>query len=206
MNRTRPIARAALLAAALALSLAGCKRKEYYPEAVPAPPPPGPAAPPGMPAPPPGMPPGGPAIAQVPSAGHIADLERAAALDPKSARAWIDLGNAYFDARQPQRSVDAYAKALAIEPKNPDVLTDQGVMYRELHQVDRAVENFEKASKLDPGHVQSVFNLGVVWAMDMKRSDKAIEAWNRVIQMAPGSPQAAQARELIARLRAQGGQ
>ena len=100
----------------------------------------------------------------------------------------------------------AMARALAIEPKNPDVLTDQGVMYRELHQVDRAVENFEKASKLDPGHVQSVFNLGVVWAMDMKRSDKAIEAWNRVIQMAPGSPQAAQARELIARLRAQGGQ
>lgn len=163
--------------------------------------------PPGMP--PPGMPPGG--MPGAPSAQaaleiqqRIAAAQQLVTRDPKNVQAWIQLGNDYFDTRQAQKSVDAYARALELQPNNPDVLTDQGIMYRDLGQFDKAIANFEKANKIDPKHLQSLFNLGVVLASDKKQPDKAIKAWNRVIEVNPSSPQAIQARQAIEELKARG--
>jgi cytochrome c-type biogenesis protein CcmH/NrfG len=133
---------------------------------------------------------------------HIAVSQQMVAADPRNVQAWIQLGNDYFDAHRPQQSVEAYAKALEIQPNNPDVLTDQGVMYRELKQFDKAVANFKKANQLKPDHVQSLFNLGVVYRNDLKDSAKALQAWERVMQLAPGSPQAADAGRGIAEIKA----
>lgn len=127
--------------------------------------------------------------------------EQATVKNPKDAHAWIHLGNLYFDSHQHQKAIDAYDKALALNPKNPDVLTDQGVMYKELHAPEKAVANFEKAQKVDPTHIQSLFNLGVVYANDLKAPAKAEKAWARVIEIAPNSPQAAEARKFIDHLK-----
>jgi predicted TPR repeat methyltransferase len=144
----------------------------------------------GMPAmPPPG---GGPEAQQRISAG-----EAIVARDPKNVRAWIQLGNDYFDTHQQKKAIEAYGRALELEPNNPDVLTDQGVMYREAGMFDKAVANFEKANQAAPKHVQSLFNLGVVYANDLHDTDKAVKAWKKVIETAPGSPQAAQAQDAL---------
>jgi tetratricopeptide (TPR) repeat protein len=186
MNRTRTLG--LCVAAALAASLA-CKKDDRPRASDPVlSPPPGGAA---------------PAAPALPS--QIAALEGLAAKEPQNAQLWIQLGNLYFDSHQYQKSVDAYAKALAIQPNNPDVLTDQGVMYRELKQVDKAVENFEKAQQVAPAHVQSAFNLGVVYAYDLNLPDKAAAAWNKVLTLAPNSPQAGQARQALAELEARRG-
>lgn len=125
------------------------------------------------------------------------------AREPGNLEAWRQLGNDYFDTNQPQQAVDAYAKALALKPGDPDILTDQGIMFRQLKAYDRAVANFEKASRLDPQHMQSRFNLGIVYAQDLQQKDKAIKVWKRIIEVAPASSQAAQARAAIAELGAQ---
>ena len=124
------------------------------------------------------------------------------AREPKNLNAWKQLGNDYFDTHQPQKAVDAYAKALELEPNNADILTDQGVMYRQLMAYDKAIANFEKSSKLDPKHMQSLFNLGIVYSQDLKQNEKAIKAWNRIIALEPASQQADQARAAIAELNA----
>ena len=154
-----------------------------------------------------GMAPGTPGAAPgavLPSAevqNRLARMEAAVAADPKNHGAWVTLGNDYFDIHQPQKAVAAYAKALALKPNDPNVLTDQGVMYRQLNQFDKAVANFQKASKLDPTHVQSLFNLGVVYASDLHKPDEAAKAWNKVLVLAPGSEQAAQARQQLNQLK-----
>ncbi|HVO20170.1 MAG TPA: tetratricopeptide repeat protein [Anaeromyxobacter sp.] len=135
------------------------------------------------------------------AAERIAAAQAVLDKDPKNVRAWIDLGNLYFDTKQPQKSVDAYARALELDPGNPNVLTDQGVMYRALGAYDRAVANFQKASEIDPQHLQSLYNLGVVYAFDLKDPAKAEAAWNRIIQLAPSSENAAQARQALAQIR-----
>ena len=121
--------------------------------------------------------------------------------DPKNDKAWVSLGNDYFDLQQAQNSVDAYAKALILAPDNPDVLTDQGVMYRALKDYPRAIADFKRAGKVDPRHQQSLFNLGVVYAEDLKQNDEALKVWNKILAIDPASPQAAQARAAIASLK-----
>jgi tetratricopeptide (TPR) repeat protein len=74
-------------------------------------------------------------------------------------------------------------------------------MYRQLQQFDKAVANFRQAAKLDPTHIQSYYNLGIVYAQDLKRNDDAIKAWTKVIQINPASPQAVQAQQFIAQLK-----
>jgi tetratricopeptide (TPR) repeat protein len=131
---------------------------------------------------------------------RIETNRRLVAADPKDRPAWVQLGNDYFDTHQREKAIAAYAEALALQPDDPDVLTDQGVMYRETGAFDRAVANFEKASRIDPRHVQSLYNLGVVQAHDLRSPDKATAAWRKVIEIAPASPQAAEARKGLAEI------
>jgi cytochrome c-type biogenesis protein CcmH/NrfG len=141
------------------------------------------------------------AVPPLDAAEQIASANQVVQRDPKNVRAWIALGNVYFDTHQPQKSVDAYARALELEPDNPDVLTDQGVMYRALGAYDKAIANFKKASQVDAKHLQSLYNLGVVYAFDLKDVPRAEEAWNRLIQLAPASENADQARRALAELK-----
>jgi tetratricopeptide (TPR) repeat protein len=165
---------------------------------------PGPGGmPPGMP--PPGM--GLPPQAAAPNPQLVAEAQQRIAMnlqlvarDPKAVAAWIALGNDYFDTHQPQKAVDAYAAALKLQPANPDVLTDQGVMYEQLADYDRALANFERAQKIDPRHVQSLYNIGVVWSKHKNDPGKAVAAWKKVVELAPQSPQAAEARASLGAL------
>lgn len=134
------------------------------------------------------------------SAARIAELEQVVAKDPKNLQAWITLGNDYFDSNQAQKAVQAYAKALEIDPTNANVLTDQGVMFRALGFYDRALANFEKASKLDPKHLQSLFNTGIVYAVDLKQNAKAKATFEALLQKDQTSDLARQAREMLQQL------
>jgi cytochrome c-type biogenesis protein CcmH/NrfG len=121
--------------------------------------------------------------------------------DPANVKSWVALGNEYFDSEQREKAIDAYGNALRLEPNNPDVLTDQGVMYRELGAFDKAIANFEKASVNNPKHLPSLLDLGVLYAQDLKDQDKAIKTWNRLIRIAPMSPQAMKAQAYIEQLK-----
>ncbi len=210
MNRNTLIALAAGLVVGLLVGyqLGSSGREEARP-ATSFGPPPGAGSPfAGGPAPAPAPLPG----PQPPGPGNSLEMERRIAVsqqivarDPKNVQAWVQLGNDYFDLHRAQESVDAYQKALALDPNNPDVLTDQGVMYRELKQFDKAIANFKKANQLKPDHIQSLFNLGVVYENDLHDSAKALQAWEKVVQVAPASPQAADARRLIADVKARSG-
>ena len=135
-------------------------------------------------------------------AQRIAEAEKIVAANPKNLSAWISLGNDYFDTEQFQKAIHAYSKALEIQPDNPNILTDQGVMYRKVGWYDKALANFEKAQKLDPRHLQSLFNIGIVYAADLKQPDKAIAAWTRYLQLDSGSPTAMQIKSMMETLKA----
>ena len=149
----------------------------------------------------PGAMPAGPVLPNAEVQARIARIEAAVLADPKNHDAWAALGNEYFDSHQAQKAVDAYGKALGLKPGDPNILTDQGVMYRQLGQFDKAIANFQKANKLEPSHVQSLFNLGIVYANDVNKPDEAAKAWNKILTTAPNSEQAAQARQMLSQLK-----
>lgn len=147
---------------------------------------------------------------------RIAEAEKIVAADPNNLQAWIQLGNDYYDTDQPQKAIFAYGKALELQPENPNVLTDQGVMYRRLGEValqkkdqatalanfQKAIANFEQAQKIDPKHLQSLYNLGIVYYADLQRPDKALEVWNRYLQIDSMSPQAQQVKGMVEEVKA----
>ncbi|PNU20751.1 hypothetical protein C2E25_05915 [Geothermobacter hydrogeniphilus] len=136
-----------------------------------------------------------PASAPVVNQGqNIKMLEAVVAKDPANRNAWVQLGNTYFDTQQPMKAIEAYGKALEIDGNDPNVLTDQGIMFRQLGWYDRAIDNFEKATAIDPNHSQSYYNLGVVYRYDLKDFPKAIEAWQKFLDLNPTGQGADQVR------------
>jgi cytochrome c-type biogenesis protein CcmH/NrfG len=135
---------------------------------------------------------------------RIAELEKVVAADPKNLQAWTMLGNDYYDTDQAQKAIEAYGKALEIAPANPNILTDQGVMYKRVGAFEKALANFEKAQKLDPRHLQSLYNIGIVYAEDLKQPDKALKAWTHYLELDSTSPAAQQVKRMIGQLQGAG--
>ena len=126
---------------------------------------------------------------------HVQLLQKMVEQTPRNRRAWVELGNNYYDSGQYMAAVQAYDRALKLQPDDPDVLTDQGVMFRRLGWYDRAIKNFKQANRLDPKHIQSLYNLGVVYFYDLKDIAHAREAWSRYLAINPNGPGSDQVRK-----------
>ena len=152
-----------------------------------------------------------PAVVQAPAGSppmvnnqqRISEYQAMVAQDPKNRQAWVMLGNEYFDIDRPVESIEAYQKALELNADDPNVLTDQGVMYRRIRQFDRALANFNRANQLDPGHVNSLFNMGIVYRYDVNRPDLAEASWTKFLAINPGGPGADRVRQELAKLKSQ---
>jgi len=120
-------------------------------------------------------------------ATQILSLEQEVAVNPTNGRAWVQLGNVYFDTQNFPKAIRAYEKSLEISPGNPNVLTDLGVMYRRNGQSDKALEAFNKAIATDPTHEQSRFNKGIVLNYDMRDREGAIKAWEGLLKVNPNA-------------------
>jgi tetratricopeptide (TPR) repeat protein len=131
---------------------------------------------------------------------RIAELEKVVANDPKNLQAWTMLANEYYDTDQAQKAINAYNKALELTPGNPNLLTDQGVMFKRIGKFDNALANFEKAQKIDPKHLQSLYNIGIVYSEDLKQPDKALKVWNHYLELDSTSPAAQQVKRLMAQI------
>ncbi len=132
--------------------------------------------------------PGNQSVASAPPIDHqqnIKNLEAVLVKEPNNRNALVQLGHNYFDSNQPMKAIEAYDKALNIDDNDPDILTDQGVMYRRVGWFDKALKNFEKANELNPQHVQSLYNLGIVYRDDLGDKNNAKKAWTRYLEIAP---------------------
>lgn len=148
-----------------------------------------------------GVPAGPPAMVNLQQ--KISELKNIVAADPGNFKAWVALGNEYFDSNQLMDAIQAYDKALEIQPNSPDVLTDQGVMFKRLGWFDRAIENFTRAHEINPAHATSYYNLGVVYRYDLQDFDKAREAWTRFLEINPSGPGSDRVRQDLASMQAQ---
>ena len=135
------------------------------------------------------------------------DESRAAALkatadsNPKDAATRVELGNLYFDHDRFSDAAKWYEDALALEPKNADVSTDLGIAYYYMNKADEALAQFERSLAIDPRHTKTLLNVGIVRAFGKQDLEGAARAWERVIEIAPSSSEAATARQALAGLR-----
>lgn len=128
---------------------------------------------------------------------RVQALRAVAEKNPSDAQTRVQLGNAYFDAERYSEAVTWYEAALGIDPKDPNVTTDLGVAYYYLNQPDRALAQFDRSLAIDPAHTKTLLNQGVVRAFGRQDLKGAAESWQRLIQVAPNSPEAEAARRAL---------
>jgi tetratricopeptide (TPR) repeat protein len=161
----------------------------------------------GTPAPVPAAAPGTATNAAPAQTAPALDEARASALrataerNPRDADTRIQLGNLYFDAERFEDAVKWYEQAVQIAPKDVNASTDLGISYYYTNQPDRALAQFERSLAIDPSHSKTLLNVGIVRAFGKQDLDGAAKAFQQVLDVAPGSPEARAARQALDGLR-----
>ena len=125
------------------------------------------------------------------------DLERTANAQPANAGVRADLGNLYFDAKRFDQAIPWYLAALKLNPKDADVSTDLAVSYYYSNQVDQALAQLDQSLAIDPKHAKTLLNQGVIRAFGKQDLAGAMQSWQRVVEVDPGTPEAQQAQKFL---------
>lgn len=133
---------------------------------------------------------------------RVASLRAQAEQRPRDPQPRIELGNLYFDAERYQDAITWYEEALKLDPENVSVSTDLGISYYYTDQPDRALAQFEQSLKIDPAHTKTILNVGIVRAFGKQDLAGAMAAWQRVVELAPDSPEGRAAKQALESLRA----
>jgi len=140
--------------------------------------------------------------AMIKSPQETQQLELLAKANPKNADAWTALGNAQMDAQRYAEAIIAYQRSLEINPKDVNVRVDMGTCYRGVKQPEKAIEEYRKGMKIDPRHAMAHMNAGVVLGFDLGRKAEAIKEFEKYLELAPNSPNSADIRQEIQKLKA----
>ena len=139
-----------------------------------------------------------PAAAPPLDAQRAAALERQANDEPANSAVRVDLGNLYFDAERFDLAISWYEAALTLNPKDVNASTDLAVAYYSSNQIDRALAQFDVSLKIDASHTKTLLNQGIVRAFGKQDLEGATQSWERLVAIAPNSPEATRAKEALA--------
>lgn len=111
-----------------------------------------------------------------------------------------NLGLIYYRRGELDLAREQIEEALRLQPRFPDALYNLGLVYYQENRLEVAVRHFQGALSQDPTYVRARFNLGVVY-YELGDLVKAEEQWAKVMESAPDSELALQARENLTTLR-----
>ena len=132
---------------------------------------------------------------------RITRLEQQAAAEPDNASVRTELGNLYFDAERPDLAIPWYEAAARLNPSDVNVSTDLAVSYYYTNQPDRALEQIDQSLSIDPSHLKTLLNQGIIRAFGKQDLAGAAESWERVVAIAPNSPEGQRAQQGLNGLR-----
>jgi len=115
-------------------------------------------------------------------AGPLIEMLKA---DPANAGLLANIGNIYYDAHQFPTAVDYYQRALKVEPANTNIRTDMATAYWYAGNADLAIAEFQKSLSYEPNKPMTLFNLGMVEWQGKMDIDKALAAWQKLLDTNP---------------------
>ncbi|MSS73449.1 MAG: tetratricopeptide repeat protein [Candidatus Latescibacteria bacterium] len=117
-------------------------------------------------------------------AGTVVELEKAARLNPKSTRAYIDLGYACLEAGEVDRARKAFQKAIRLDRKQTEAYNGLGLVLMKLPRgLYAAIDRFQEALKWNPRYVEARYHIAEA-RLKMEEYDARREA-EKVIALDP---------------------
>jgi tetratricopeptide (TPR) repeat protein len=127
---------------------------------------------------------------QAMAAGRTAEAERGfVALtksDPELAGPYANLGLIH---RQAGRTADATAaleKAVRLSPDSAELHNQLGITYRMAGDFKKAKASYEQAIAQDPAYAPALLNLGILYDLYLWDGARALELYDRYLQLTPG--------------------
>ncbi len=101
--------------------------------------------------------------------------------------AYYNLGRVYYMKKEYSRAEEYFLKALEIEPRFVEPLVELGRTYMALGRNPEALAALKSAVEQVPEHARAYFYLAEVQRMSGNYR-KALEAYNKVVELVPNSP------------------
>lgn len=106
-------------------------------------------------------------------------------MDPRDARAMVNLGRVALARRQPEQAYRHFNEALAVDPTLDDAHYNIGLLFRVARRPDDALRAFRTATEINPGNARAFGNLGLLLA-EREENDGAAAALTQAIKLDPG--------------------
>lgn len=131
------------------------------------------------------------AVAQSGGGGgaDIASLQQTAQSNPKNADAWIDLGQAYLQAKTYDKAKDAFLQAISLNYMSADAHFGLGLATYAQGDYPSALFEFSEVARLFPDRFDGHFNEAVTLAKLRKPSD-AVKAFQAAVSAAKAEAKA----------------
>jgi tetratricopeptide (TPR) repeat protein len=130
------------------------------------------------------------AARQAQAAGRTADAERGyVALtksDPDLAGPYANLGLIYRQAGKTPEAVAALEKAVQLSPQRADLHNQLGITYRMAGAFAKAKASYEQSMSVDGSYAPAVLNLGILYDLYLWDGARALELYDRYLQLTPG--------------------
>ncbi len=109
-------------------------------------------------------------------------FRKAAAMEPSSPDALLELGDLYLVAGKPAMAVKAYADAVKRSPASFDAHMAHGAALAGENQFEPAIAEYREAARLAPSSAAPLHSIGLAYSASGQR-DKAIEAFGAAIRV-----------------------
>jgi len=116
-------------------------------------------------------------------------IEKAIAVNPNSASAYSNRGNALSALKQYQAAVASYDQAIVIKPDYADAYFNRGKALYELKQYQAAIASYDQAIAIKPDNADAYCDRGAA-LNELKRHQAAIASYNKAISIAPNHAKA----------------
>ena len=123
-------------------------------------------------------------------------------VEPTSARVFNNLGDAYGNEQNFQKSVEAFQRAIELQPNYADALHNLGNTYLQLGQLDLAEKYLMQSWQANPYLYQATFKLGII-EYQKGNLDKALDYFTKTAKLNPNYPEAQQAIQIVNGLKSQ---
>ncbi len=117
----------------------------------------------------------------------IANYQRAVALDPKFANAYLGLGTAFYNIDQFQNALQALERAVGLKADDADTRYWLGRTYYSLKEYEKAVPHFKEAVRLNPDDSGSWSYLGLAYYSTFQFA-QAEQAIQQEMRLKPSEP------------------
>jgi tetratricopeptide (TPR) repeat protein len=124
------------------------------------------------------------------AAGRTAEAERSfVALtksNPELAGPYANLGLIHRQAGKTADAVAALEQAVQLNPQRAELHNQLGVTYRMAGDFDKAKASYERSIALDANYAAAVLNLGILYDLYLWDGARALELYDRYLQLTPG--------------------